>query len=128
MDLEYVGEHIHQAYKDTIEKAGLPPLKVVMECGRMITGPYGYLVTTAIHTKDTYKHYIGLDACMANLMRPALYGAYHHITTLDQHLPFSDPRCKEIVDAIKPDLLIHELPGHGHDPMDDFRQQRALLD
>jgi len=55
-------------------------------------------------------------------------GAYHHITTLDQHLPFSDPRCKEIVDAIKPDLLIHELPGHGHDPMDDFRQQRALLD
>ena len=83
VDLEYVGEHIHQAYKDTIEKAGLPPLKVVMECGRMITGPYGYLVTTAIHTKDTYKHYIGLDACMANLMRPALYGAYHHITDMD---------------------------------------------
>ena len=54
-----------------------------MECGRMITGPYGYLVTTAIHTKDTYKHYIGLDACMANLMRPALYGAYHHITDMD---------------------------------------------
>ena len=83
VDLEYVGEHIHQAYIDTIEKAGLPPLKVVMECGRMITGPYGYLVTTAIHTKDTYKHYIGLDACMANLMRPALYGAYHHITDMD---------------------------------------------
>jgi diaminopimelate decarboxylase len=83
VDLEYVGEKIHQAYKDTIEKAGLPPLKVVMECGRMITGPYGYLVTTAIHTKDTYKHYIGLDACMANLMRPALYGAYHHITDMD---------------------------------------------
>ena len=83
VDLEYVGEKIHQAYIDTIEKAGLPPLKVVMECGRMITGPYGYLVTTAIHTKDTYKHYIGLDACMANLMRPALYGAYHHITDMD---------------------------------------------
>lgn len=83
VDLEYVGDKIHQAYIDTIEKAGLPPLKVVMECGRMITGPYGYLVTTAIHTKDTYKHYIGLDACMANLMRPALYGAYHHITDMD---------------------------------------------
>lgn len=57
-----------------------------------------------------------------------LKGVYHHITTLDQHLPFSDPRCKDIVDIIKPDLLIHELPGHGHDPMIDFRQQRALLD
>jgi len=55
-------------------------------------------------------------------------GAYHHITTLDQHLPFSDPRCKELVDYIQPDLVIHELPGHGHDPMDDFRQQRSLLD
>ncbi len=57
-----------------------------------------------------------------------LSGVYHHITTLDQHLPFSDPRCKEIVDRIQPDLVIHELPGHGHNPMDDFRQQRPLLD
>ncbi len=54
--------------------------------------------------------------------------AYEHISTLDQHLPFSDPRCRELIDAISPDLVIHELPGHGHDPMIDFRQQRSLLD
>ena len=57
-----------------------------------------------------------------------IQGVYHHINTLDQHLPFSDPRCKEIVDTIQPDIVIHELPGHGHDPIIDFRQQRPLLD
>ncbi|MPN45993.1 Diaminopimelate decarboxylase [bioreactor metagenome] len=57
-------------------------LKIFTELGRYITGPYGYLVTTAIHRKDIYKHYIGLDACAANLMRPAMYGAYHHITVM----------------------------------------------
>ncbi|MBE6523380.1 MAG: sugar phosphate isomerase/epimerase [Thermoplasmata archaeon] len=55
-------------------------------------------------------------------------GCYKHITTLDQHLPYTDPRCREIVEAIKPENLIHELPGHGHDPLLDYRQQRALLD
>lgn len=55
-------------------------------------------------------------------------GCYHHITTLDQHLPFTDPRCKELVDYIRPDNLIHELPGHGHDPLLDYTQQRNLLD
>ena len=55
-------------------------------------------------------------------------GCYKHITTLDQHLPFNDPRCKELVEYIKPDNLIHELPGHGHDPLLDFVQQRNLLD
>lgn len=83
VDLEYVSEGIRREYEKYITAAGLAPLKVVMECGRMVTGPYGYLVTTAIHTKNTYKSYIGLDACMANLMRPALYGAYHHITNMD---------------------------------------------
>ncbi|RLW70680.1 MAG: hypothetical protein B6D68_00515 [spirochete symbiont of Stewartia floridana] len=53
-----------------------------MECGRAITGPYGYLVTTAIHEKHTYREYIGVDATMADLMRPAFYGAYHHITVM----------------------------------------------
>jgi hypothetical protein len=55
-------------------------------------------------------------------------GSYHHITTLDQHLPFTDPRCKELIDALCPELVIHELPGHGHDPIRDFVQQRGLLD
>lgn len=65
-----------------IIKNGLDGLKIFYECGRMITGPYGYLVTTVIHEKHTYKDYIGVDACMANLMRPGMYGAYHHETVL----------------------------------------------
>lgn len=82
VDLERVSRGIHELYKQKIVKNNLHPLRIVMECGRMITGPYGYLVTTAIHKKDIYKKYIGVDACMANLMRPGMYGAYHHITVL----------------------------------------------
>ncbi len=82
VDLEQLGAKIEQAYNDIIVKNNLAPLNLCMECGRMITGPYGYLVTTAIHQKDTYKHYIGVDASMANLMRPGMYGAYHHLTVL----------------------------------------------
>jgi len=83
VDLEYVSEGIKKAYEKKIKGNSLDPLRIVMECGRVVTGPYGYLVTKAIHTKNTYKNYIGLDACMANLMRPALYGAYHHITNMN---------------------------------------------
>ncbi len=83
VDLEYVSEGIKKAYEKKIRENSLDPLRIVMECGRVVTGPYGYLVTKAIHTKNTYKNYIGLDACMANLMRPALYGAYHHITNMN---------------------------------------------
>ncbi len=79
MNLERVGEGIHQAYVEKIEGAGLAPLGLYMECGRCITGPYGYLVARVRHIKNTYRLYAGLDACMANLMRPALYGAYHEI-------------------------------------------------
>lgn len=82
VDLEKLGAKIEQAYNDIIVKNNLAPLNLCMECGRMITGPYGYLITTAIHQKDTYKHYIGVDASMANLMRPGMYGAYHHLTVL----------------------------------------------
>ena len=79
MDLFRVGEGIEKAYKETISAAGLKPLKLFMECGRCITGPYGYLVARVLHIKNTYRLYAGLDACMSNLMRPALYGAYHEI-------------------------------------------------
>ena len=79
MDLIRVGEGIEKAYKETISAAGLKPLKLFMECGRCITGPYGYLVARVLHIKNTYRLYAGLDACMSNLMRPALYGAYHEI-------------------------------------------------
>ena len=79
MDLEYVGRGIEKAYKESISAAGAPALKLFMECGRCITGPYGYLVSKVLHIKNTYRLYAGLDACMSNLMRPALYGAYHEI-------------------------------------------------
>ncbi len=79
MDLEYVGDGIEKAYKELIVAKGLPKLRLCMECGRCITGPYGYLVSRVRHIKNTYRLYAGLDACMSNLMRPALYGAYHEI-------------------------------------------------
>ena len=79
MDFEVVGDGIEKAYKETVVAAGLKPIKLFMECGRCITGPYGYLVSRVLHLKNTYRLYAGLDACMSNLMRPALYGAYHEI-------------------------------------------------
>jgi diaminopimelate decarboxylase len=79
MSLERVGEGIENAYREIVEGRGLKPLKLYMECGRCITGPYGYLVSRVRHIKNTYRLYAGLDACMSNLMRPALYGAYHEI-------------------------------------------------
>lgn len=82
MDLTKVSEGIQRLYDELITDNQLTPLKVVFECGRMITGPFGYLITTAIHEKKIYKNYIGVDACMANLMRPGMYGAYHHETVL----------------------------------------------
>jgi diaminopimelate decarboxylase len=78
MDINYVSSEIKKIYNENL----LEPLKIVFECGRVITGPYGYLVTKAIHKKNTYKQYIGVDACMSNLMRPGMYGAYHHETVL----------------------------------------------
>jgi|SRR5574344_304427 diaminopimelate decarboxylase len=79
MDLERVGAGIHAAYDELVTAKGLKPLKLFMECGRSITGPYGYLVSNVLHIKSTYRLYAGLDACMSNLMRPALYGSYHEI-------------------------------------------------
>ena len=77
-----VAEGVKKSYDEIIIKNKLHPLKIFTECGRVITGPYGYLVTRVIHMKHTYKDFIGTDASMANLMRPAMYGAYHHITIL----------------------------------------------
>lgn len=82
VDLFYLGVKIREAYENILLPAGMDQVALCMESGRMITGPYGYLVSEAIHYKDIYKHYIGLDACMADLMRPALYGAYHHISVV----------------------------------------------
>ncbi len=82
IDLDAVSAGIRGAYKKYIEDMGLGPVRVVTECGRAITGPHGFLVSKVRHVSLKYKDYVGLDACMANLMRPALYGAYHHITVL----------------------------------------------
>jgi diaminopimelate decarboxylase len=82
VDLERVAAGIEKAYEEMIRARGLHPLRLYMEMGRLITGPCGYLVTRVLHLKDTYRKYVGVDACMANLMRPAMYGAYHHITVM----------------------------------------------
>lgn len=131
VDLEFVGSEVHRLYDAMIRDAGLHPLKVFMENGRLITGPHGYLVTKAIHHKDTYKKYIGVDACMANLMRPGMYGAYHHITVLgkedaphDQTYDVVGSLCenndKFAIDRSLPKidtgdyLVIHDTGAHGH--------------
>jgi len=80
IDYQALTSVIQKAYGEIIKPAGLDPINIRTEWGRVITGPYGWLVARAIHKKETYRNYIGLDACMADLMRPALYGAYHHIT------------------------------------------------
>lgn len=80
VDLKYISDEMLKLYKEIVVSAGLDPLKVVFECGRLVTGPYGYLVSRVRHVAEKYKNYVGLDACMANLMRPGIYGAYHHIT------------------------------------------------
>ncbi|MDR3138416.1 MAG: diaminopimelate decarboxylase [Treponema sp.] len=80
LDYEYLAGGIQRAYEEIVVPAGLDPLGIRTEWGRVVTGPYGWLVARAIHRKSIYREYIGLDASMADLMRPALYGAYHHIT------------------------------------------------
>lgn len=82
VDIELYANGVRKAYEEIIVPAGLSPLRVIMESGRAITGPHGYLVSRVRHVTHKYREYVGLDACMADLMRPAIYGAYHHITVL----------------------------------------------
>ena len=127
VNLELLGQKIKNLY----EEMNLHPLKIFFECGRMITGPYGYLVTRAIHKKEIYKNYIGVDACMANLMRPGLYGAYHHITVMGKEQKPHDhvydvvgSLCenndKFAINRNLPEiqngdlLVIHDAGAHGH--------------
>lgn len=131
VNLEYVGNRIKQVYDDIIVPNGLHPLKIAMECGRMITGPYGYLVSRVLHKKNIYKNYVGLDSCMADLMRPGLYGAYHHITIvgkenqpLEAMYDVTGSLCenndKFAVDRMLPTIdigdlvVIHDSGAHGH--------------
>jgi diaminopimelate decarboxylase len=131
VDYQYVSEGVKRAYEHTIVPAGLDPLRIVMENGRVITGPYGYLVSRVIHKKETYKNYIGLDGNMANLMRPGMYGAYHHITVLgkenespsvsyDVTGSLCENNDKFAIDRELPEveigdiLVIHDTGAHGH--------------
>lgn len=131
VDLATMSFKIKQAYEATIVSAGLDPISVYMENGRMVTGPYGYLVTKAVHHKSTYKDYIGVDACMANLMRPGMYGAYHHITVMgkesaphERNYDVVGSLCenndKFAIDRSLPEihnddlLVIHDAGAHGH--------------
>ncbi|MCK5877521.1 MAG: diaminopimelate decarboxylase [Candidatus Marithrix sp.] len=130
VDLNVISKGIENSYKLHIEANGLAPLKLYMECGRMITGPYGYLITKVRHIKQTYKKFAGLDACMANLMRPGIYpNAYHHITVLGKNNPntlydvtgsLCENNDKFAIDRQLPELkvgdviIIHDVGAHGH--------------
>ena len=91
-DIMAVGEGVRKAYEEVFPEGGVA---IKTELGRWMTGPEGWLVTRAMHKKDTYKHYIGVDACAANLMRPAMYGAYHHITVCGKR----DAACDHVYDV-----------------------------
>ena len=81
-DIHAIGEGVRKAFEEILAPAGMGDVAVYTELGRFMTGPYGHLVTKVIHEKHTHKEYLGVDACAVNLMRPAMYGAYHHITVL----------------------------------------------
>ena len=131
VDLEYVGQGVKKLYEEMIVPNRLHPLKIFSEYGRMVTGPYGYLVSEVKHMKDTYRQYVGLDACMANLMRPGVYGAYHHITVVNkENVPadhvydvtgsLCENNDKFAINRNLPQveigdlMVIHDAGAHGH--------------
>ena len=130
VDYAAVGAGIEQIYNEIMRPAGLGDVAIRTESGRAITGDAGWLVSTVLHKKDTYKRYVGLDSCMANLMRPALYGAYHHITVLGkEHAPtdhvydvtgsLCENNDKFAIDRTLPKIdigdivIIHDTGAHG---------------
>ena len=131
VDLAWLGEQVRELYDAMIVPAGLSPLRIVMENGRMVTGPHGYLVTRCLHHKQIYRDYVGVDASMANLMRPGMYDAYHHITVPgrenephDRVVDVVGSLCENndkfaiqrVLPAIQRDdlLVIHDAGAHGH--------------
>ena len=130
-DIAVIGEGVRRAYEEVLVPAGMGDVSICTELGRFMLAPYGVLVTRATHEKHTYKEYIGVDACASNLMRPAIYGAYHHITVMgkenepcDHKYDVTGALCencdKFAVDRMLPridkgDLLvIHDAGAHGH--------------
>ena len=95
-DIAVIGEGVRRAFEEIMVPAGLGDAAIFTELGRFMLAPFGHLITTAIHEKHIYKEYIGVDACAANLMRPAIYGAYHHITVLGKE----DAPCDHTYDVV----------------------------
>lgn len=112
VDLNKISRGVKYSYEEKIVGSKLDPLRIAMECGRLITGPHGYLVARVQHLKDTYRQYVGLDASMANLMRPGIYGAYHHITVLGKE--------------DKPMNQVYDVTGSLCENNDKFAIQRSL--
>lgn len=129
-DIMAIGEGVRKVYEEVLIPAGMGKVALYTELGRFMLGPYGCLVTKAIHEKHTHKEYIGVDACAVNLMRPAMYGAYHHITVMGKENEPCDHRydvvgslCenndKFAIDRMLPEiekgdiLVIHDTGAHG---------------
>ena len=130
-DIRLIGEGVRKEYDKILVPAGMGDVAIYTEMGRFMMGPYGALVTQAIHEKHTHKEYIGVDACAVNLMRPAMCGAYHHITVLgkedapcDHQYDVTGSLCenndKFAIDRMLPAiekgdyLVIHDTGAHGH--------------
>ncbi|MFR8928273.1 MAG: diaminopimelate decarboxylase [Blautia sp.] len=130
-DIRVIGEGVRKVYEEVLVPAGMGDVALYTEMGRFMTGPCGCLVTKAIHEKHTYKEYIGCDACAVNLMRPAMYGAYHHITVMgkedqpcDHKYDITGSLCenndKFAIDRMLPKidmgdyLVIHDTGAHGY--------------
>jgi len=131
IDIAAVGEGVRRKYEEILIPAGMGDVELCSELGRYMMGPFGCLVTRAIHEKHIYKEYIGVDACAADLMRPAVYGAYHHITVMgkenapcDHTYDVTGALCencdKFAIDRPLPEiaagdlLVIHDTGAHGH--------------
>lgn len=129
-DIRVIGEGVRKVYEEVLVPAGMGDVAIYTELGRFMMAPYGHLVTKAIHEKHTHKEYIGVDACAVNLMRPAMYGAYHHITVLGKENAPCDCKydvtgslCenndKFAIDRMLPQidkgdyLVIHDTGAHG---------------
>lgn len=129
-DILAIGEGVRRVYEEVLAPEGMDDIAIYTELGRFMMGPYGCLVTTAINEKHTYKEYIGVDACAVNLMRPAMYGAYHHITVMgkedwpaDHKYDITGSLCenndKFAIDRMLPKidmgdiLVIHDTGAHG---------------
>ena len=95
-DILAIGDGVRRVYEEILVPAGMDDVALCTELGRFMMGPYGALVTKAIHEKHTYKEYVGVDACAVNLMRPAMYGAYHHITVMGRE----DEPCTRMYDVV----------------------------